>query len=257
MAKFVAAFDVDGVLIDVSQSYHQALAETCSYFLGKPVTVEEAVSLKNGLGINNDWDATLACLLYHRSSLSWEEYRSLFSQPLTDYNQMYRLAQRQNVILPDYETVVEEFENRYRNHRQQEKLRISRSVLNRIRNEVDWLAVITGRTREDLDFSFKNFCLYDLFDVILTEDDLPSPEHRKPSAYLLEKLESETGSFHRACYVGDSLADKLMVENYNRKNKCPVYFILFRHEFNSEIESEIEAFSGEEVFEWIVKIRSG
>lgn len=253
----MAAFDVDGVLIDVSQSYHLALAETCSYFLGKPVSVEEAISLKNGLGINNDWDATLACLLFYRSGLSLEEYRSFFPKPLTDYFQVYRLADQQKVILPDYETVVEEFENRYRNHRHREKLKISRSILTRIRNEVDLLAVITGRTREDLDFSFRKFCLYDLFDAILTEDDLPSPEHRKPSPYLLEKLENKAGTFDRACYVGDSLADKLMVENYNRKNKCRVYFILYRHEYNSEIDSEFQAFSADEVFEQIVKILTG
>ncbi|MBC7363663.1 MAG: haloacid dehalogenase, partial [Candidatus Aminicenantes bacterium] len=33
MRKFIVGFDVDGVLIDVSQSYHLSLAETSSYFL--------------------------------------------------------------------------------------------------------------------------------------------------------------------------------------------------------------------------------
>jgi len=254
--KFIVGFDVDGVLIDVTQSYHLSLAETSSYFLNQPVDLKEAILIKTELGINNDWDATLACVLFHRSGRSWEKYRSFFTSGLADFHQVYRLAEQWNVILPDYRTVIEEFEKRYRKHREREKLRIPRSLLAKIRKEADFLAVITGRTREDLDYSFARFALYQYFEVILTEDDLPSPELRKPSPYLLKKLLDGYGSSGRACYVGDSLADKLMVENYNQQTDRAVSFILFRHALNQRISASHLAFTAEEVLKKIQEIKN-
>jgi len=255
LGKFIAAFDVDGVLIDVTQSYHLALAETSSYFLNQPVDLKEAILVKTELGINNDWDATLACVLFHRSGRPWEKYRSFFTSGLADFHQVYRLAEQWNVVLPDYRTVIEEFENRYRKHRDQEKLRIPLPLLAEIKKEADFLGVITGRTREDLDFSFNRFSLHEYFEVILTEDDLPTPEYRKPSPYLLKKLLNKVGSFEGACYVGDTLVDKLMVENYNQAEKQTVFFILFRHDLNQQVKSEHLALFPEEVLEEIIRVK--
>ncbi|MGB9836921.1 MAG: HAD hydrolase-like protein [Candidatus Saccharicenans sp.] len=255
MKKLIAAFDVDGVLIDVRESYLRALAETTEHFLGKPVTVEEAVRIKTELGINNDWDATLACLLFRRSGLSPEKFRSLFTSGPADFHQVYRLADRLKISLPEYRTVVEEFESRYRNHRHRERLRIPRGWLARIKSEADFMAVITGRTKEDLDFSFNRFSLHDFFEVILTEDDLPSPSDRKPSPYLLKKLLDGAGFYHRACYIGDTLSDRLMVENYNRQENKRVYFILFRHELNRQVEADFTALTPEDILQHLKRLR--
>ncbi|MBC7365104.1 MAG: HAD hydrolase-like protein, partial [Candidatus Aminicenantes bacterium] len=246
---------VDGVLIDDSQSYHLSLAETSSYFLQRPIDLKEARQVKIELGINNDWDATLACILFHRSGRPWEKFRSFFTSGLADFHQIYRLAEQWNVVLPDYRTVIEEFENSYRKYRDREELRIPPPLLAEIKKETDLLAVITGRTRQDLEYSFVRFSLSEYFDVVLTEDDLPSPEFRKPSPYLLKKLLDGYGSSCRACYVGDSLADKLMVENYNQETKKNVSFILFRHALNQHISSCQLAFTAEEVLEKIKEIK--
>ncbi len=57
-------FDVDGVLIDVKNSFLKAIKETTTYILknwyGKNVSVTEAdiEAIKCVKGFNNDWDAT-------------------------------------------------------------------------------------------------------------------------------------------------------------------------------------------------------
>ena len=52
-------FDVDGVIVDVSQSYHYAIKYTAERFLKREVPLEEALKIKFTKGINNDWLATL------------------------------------------------------------------------------------------------------------------------------------------------------------------------------------------------------
>jgi len=67
-------FDMDGVLIDVSRSYRQAIQKTVQIFfetclglkkgLGTLVTKEEISLFKSIGGFNNDWELTSALILY-------------------------------------------------------------------------------------------------------------------------------------------------------------------------------------------------
>src|ERR1043165_686697 len=49
-------FDMDGVLVDVTGSYRQAVIETVRYFTSVAVTNEDIQVLKNSGNANNDWD---------------------------------------------------------------------------------------------------------------------------------------------------------------------------------------------------------
>jgi len=51
-------FDVDGVILDVRESYHYAIKHTAERFLGMEVAVEEVRHIKYSMGINNDYLAT-------------------------------------------------------------------------------------------------------------------------------------------------------------------------------------------------------
>lgn len=51
-------WDMDGVLVDVSQSYRRAIVETAERFLGKPVPPGLVQDFKNRGGYNNDWVLT-------------------------------------------------------------------------------------------------------------------------------------------------------------------------------------------------------
>lgn len=57
-------FDIDGVLVDVSDSYRRAIVDTVQQLYGEEVPDDLIQVLKNAGGFNNDWVVTDACALY-------------------------------------------------------------------------------------------------------------------------------------------------------------------------------------------------
>src|SRR4051794_24006467 len=53
--KPVLVFDMDGVLVDVSESYRATIVETVRHFTGREVARETIQDYKNEGGWNNDW----------------------------------------------------------------------------------------------------------------------------------------------------------------------------------------------------------
>ena len=51
----VIVFDMDGVLVDVADSYRETIARTVEHFTGERVTPEQIQDYKNDGGWNNDW----------------------------------------------------------------------------------------------------------------------------------------------------------------------------------------------------------
>jgi HAD superfamily phosphatase len=80
----VLIFDMDGVLIDVSDSYRKTIKETVHLYLTsilglkidlKKIALDQAISLfKSAGGFNNDWDLTSGLLLYLLSASSLPPY---------------------------------------------------------------------------------------------------------------------------------------------------------------------------------------
>ncbi|MBI4906127.1 MAG: HAD family hydrolase [Acidobacteria bacterium] len=48
-------FDMDGVLVEVTESYRETIRQTVTHFTGKPVTYDDIQAYKNAGGWNNDW----------------------------------------------------------------------------------------------------------------------------------------------------------------------------------------------------------
>ena len=55
MVKQLLVFDMDGVLVDVSESYRETIVRTVEHFTGKKITRERIQDYKNSGGWNNDW----------------------------------------------------------------------------------------------------------------------------------------------------------------------------------------------------------
>ena len=51
-------FDIDGVLVDVTDSYRLAIKKTAEHYSGLDITFGDIQQLKNESGFNNDWDLT-------------------------------------------------------------------------------------------------------------------------------------------------------------------------------------------------------
>jgi HAD superfamily hydrolase (TIGR01548 family) len=56
--------DVDGVLVDVAESYRRAIVESVAVVYGETVDREAVQSFKDAGGFNNDWTLTYALALY-------------------------------------------------------------------------------------------------------------------------------------------------------------------------------------------------
>src|SRR5687768_17445264 len=57
-APAVIVFDMDGVLVDVSESYRETIRATVRHFTGEEITRELVQDYKNAGGWNNDWALT-------------------------------------------------------------------------------------------------------------------------------------------------------------------------------------------------------
>jgi len=58
MSKPLLVFDMDGVLVDVTESYRETIACTVEHFTGVKPTNEAIQDLKNQGGFNDDWKLT-------------------------------------------------------------------------------------------------------------------------------------------------------------------------------------------------------
>lgn len=55
MTKPMLVFDMDGVLVDVTESYRETIAQTVEHFTGSRITHEKIQEYKNQGGFNDDW----------------------------------------------------------------------------------------------------------------------------------------------------------------------------------------------------------
>ena len=76
--------DIDGVLIDVADSYRRAIVESIEYAYGDTIEYGHIQLFKDAGGFNNDWELTYAAALYvlarrQKSELSIETYTGLIA----------------------------------------------------------------------------------------------------------------------------------------------------------------------------------
>lgn len=57
-------FDIDGVLVDVSESYRRAIVEAVAHVYGETIRKTDIQLFKDAGGFNDDWELTYAAALY-------------------------------------------------------------------------------------------------------------------------------------------------------------------------------------------------
>src|SRR6266852_3564302 len=62
MAARMVVFDMDGVLVDVTESYRETIQRTVEHFTGKRITREAIQDWKNRGGWNDDWALSTALI---------------------------------------------------------------------------------------------------------------------------------------------------------------------------------------------------
>lgn len=176
-------FDLDGVLVDVRSSYLATIQRVAGFFLKETVSLEKIQSFRNRGGLNNDWNLTLAILREENYTLDRETVISLFQS-------IYRGRNFDGLI-------------------QQEKWLLKKKVLHRLYKNYR-LAIVTGRPRDEAEFTLCRFKAKEYFQCLVTSDDL-APQLAKPHpAGLVKALTSLQVS--QACYVGDTVDDVQMAK---------------------------------------------
>ncbi len=175
--KISLVFDMDGVLVDARNSYRTAIQKTYEKYTGKQVKPEEIQTIKNGGGMNNDWELTQYLI-------------------------------KKDGINSKYEEVVEEFQKIYwadgNGLINNEAPLFDKKLFVELLKDYN-LSVFTGRLHKEAFFALEKFSAVDLFSTIITTDDIPA-NAGKPDPYGLNLTKSRTMS-DIYYYFGDTIDD--------------------------------------------------
>jgi len=176
----VLVFDMDGVLVDVTDSYRETIVLTVEHFTGKTITRELIQDYKNQGGWNNDW---------------------MLSQKIC----------RDLGVEIEYPVIVEYFNDLFLGqgliHR--ERWIPRNGFIERLGDKFE-LAIFTGRTRQEATITLNRERLLDRF-LLLTADDV---EREKPAPDGLLKIAALRPS-KKLLYVGDTVDDARCARSAN------------------------------------------
>ncbi len=171
-------FDMDGVLVDVRESYRKTIARTVESFTGVEPSPQEIQRLKNEGGYNCDWSLT--------ERLIRDAGMKADRQAVVDRFQRLFLGENGNGLIRN------------------ERIVVNPEMLRRLK-ETYRLGVVTGRPATETRLTLNRLNLTDMFDVVVTRDDI-APESGKPEPDgLLQAMEKlgVTGGV----YLGDTVDD--------------------------------------------------
>ncbi|MCW4018254.1 MAG: TIGR01548 family HAD-type hydrolase [Candidatus Bathyarchaeota archaeon] len=172
-------FDMDGVLVDVTDSYRKVIQETVRFFSGKEAESQEIQEFKQRGGYNNDWDLTQAILTKQGKTVPKTEIISKFQE-------LYLGSQGRAGYIEN------------------EKWLLPKSQLEKLRESFR-LGIVTGRPRCETTYVLRKFGVETFFDAVVAMEDYP-PEKAKPDPTPI-KLALEKLGKQEAVYVGDSVDD--------------------------------------------------
>lgn len=173
MVKQVLVFDMDGVLVDVSDSYRETIVRTVEHFTGKQISRSLIQEYKNAGGWNNDWELSQKIC----ADLGVEvEYRAIVDY----FNDLFLnqgLIHRERWLPKNgfFESLAERFD----------------------------LVIFTGRNQVEVGETLKRECCRDRFCMIVSSDDV---EKAKPHPEGLLKIAAEHPG-KQILYVGDTVDD--------------------------------------------------
>jgi HAD superfamily phosphatase len=176
-------FDMDGVLVDVTESYRETIRETVRQFTDVAITHTEIQAAKNRGGSNNDWDLSLELIRERGASPAREEVIAAFQRVYLGESGLGEsntgLIARERWL--PREQLLERLALRFR------------------------FALFTGRERWEAQFTLSKFAPGICFDPLVGMEDV---EFEKPHPEGLLKI-LEHHKPEELFYVGDVMDDCL------------------------------------------------
>ena len=178
MTKPLLVFDMDGVLVDVTESYRETIVRTVEHFTGAPPTHERIQELKNAGGFNDDWKLSHHMVREAGIDAAFDDvkghFQNLFLGAGADANGL--ILREQWIAKPGS---LEKLSDRFR------------------------FALFTGRPKAEAEMTLRRFAPELIFDPIIGMNEVnlhkPSPEG------LLKILEANCDC--QVFYIGDSVDD--------------------------------------------------
>jgi HAD superfamily phosphatase len=170
-------FDMDGVLVDVSESYRETIARTVEHFTGALPKRERIQEVKNAGGFNDDWKLTHHLIGEAGVDVPFERVKAQFQELFLGKGGLGGLIERERwVARPG---VLEALAKRFR------------------------LAVFTGRPAAEAAITLGRFAGGVAFDPVVAMEHVANPKPAPDG--LLGIVPGQCGG--QMYYVGDSVDD--------------------------------------------------
>jgi HAD superfamily phosphatase len=147
--KPLLVFDMDGVLVDVTESYREAIAQTVAHFTNREISNQQIQDYKNQGGWNDDWRLSHQMVTQAGVNVPFEEVKAYFQSIFLGENGL--IMREQWVAKPG---TLEKLNERFH------------------------FALFTGRPKREAEFTLKRFAPQLLFDPIVGMHDV---ENHKPA----------------------------------------------------------------------------
>lgn len=170
-------FDMDGVLVDVGESYRETIVRTVGHFTGKVISRELIQDYKNQGGWNNDWALSQRIARDLGVDVAYDDVVEQFNRLWKGQDGEEGLVAREHWIAAP--GLLEHLEERY------------------------LLAIFTGRMRWEADITLNRFASNVHFSTIVCADDVVEP---KPAPEGLLTIQ-ERNPNKRMLYFGDVVDD--------------------------------------------------
>jgi len=178
MAGRMVVFDMDGVLVDVRESYRETIQRTVEHFTGKRVSREAIQEWKNRGGWNDDW--ALSTAMIHAEGVD-----------------------------ANYDAVIEYFQSIFHGNGSdglilRERWIARTGMLERLNQQFQF-AVFTGRLKWEAELTLRRFAPDLRFEPIVGADDAAVTKHKPAPDGLLHIGKLVAGT--ELWYVGDTVDD--------------------------------------------------
>ena len=226
-------FDMDGVLVDVTNSYRQAIKKTVETVLGDKygknvtITMSDVDAMKRIPGFNNDWDLSYALIKLFAKDVKQNDFirNTVALDKQTKSSEEYQLIKD---IFQSYYLGYKLFVEIYRRKPpvlfaqgliSNETLLLDLAILKSVSNKYQ-VGVATSRPRFEALFALKNLGITPTYiseaDIVAQEDTPREKPFPDPLLEAQKRLKSKS-----PVYVGDSINDLLAAQ----KAKMPCIFV--------------------------------
>jgi HAD superfamily hydrolase (TIGR01548 family) len=175
MPKPTLVFDMDGVLVDVAESYRETIARTAAFFTGQEVSRERIQDYKLRGGFNDDWKLTQRIVSDAGVEAPLERIRERFQEIFLGQGGDGLMLREKWIARPG---LLERLSERFR------------------------LAVFTGRPRAEAEMTLARLGNGIRFDPLVAMEDVRNPKPHPEG--LLRIVGSEAAG---AFYLGDTVDD--------------------------------------------------